>query len=247
MEPARRMALVREIADRALAARREDVLAIGVYGSVARGTDGPYSDIEMVCVLRTRGEQDIVEWTTGPWKAEVDFYSQDVLLRKASEVDGEWPLTHGAYCHVFALYDPDHFFVKLRDVVLSQPEERFLEAMREVIVGELYEGIGKLRNARHSGHTAGLPELALNMARYGAFLIGLANRRCYSSGTHVLEESLTLPGRPAGYDALCRMAMRGELSDPDRIAQACEVFWSGVERWASEQGLWIKERRRIPF
>jgi kanamycin nucleotidyltransferase len=95
------------------------------------------------------------------------------------------------------------FFVKLRDAVYSQPQECFVEAIRGVIVGELYEWIGKLRNARHNGDTAYLPELALNMAKYGAFIIGLANRHCYLTGSRVLVEFLTLSGRPSGYDTLC--------------------------------------------
>jgi len=242
-----RMVVVREITNRVLALHHGCVLAIGLYGSMASGTDGPYSDIEMLCVLRSIGEEYGYEWSHGTWKAEVDFCSQDVLLQKAAEVDGKWPLTHGAYCRVLALHDPDRFFVKLRDTVSSQPEERFITAIRGVIVGELYEWIGKLRNARHDGHTAYLPELALNMAKYGAYLIGLANRHCYSAGQRVLEESLTLPGRPSGYDALCHMAMKGDLADPNRIAENCEAFWAGVERWAAERGIRIEEPRKIPF
>ena len=247
MDRAKRMALVHEIADRVLTLYKERILAIGLYGSIARGTDGPYSDIEMLCVLRSTGEEYSYEWSHGSWKAEVDFYSQDILLRKAAEVDVDWPLTHGAYCDVLALYDPELFFAKLRDTVLSQSQERFITAIRGVIVGELYELIGKLRNARHSEYTACLPELALNMAKYGAFLVGLANRRYYSNSTRVLEESLNLPGRPAGYDALCRMAMKGELSDPDRVAETCETFWFGVEQWATERNIRIQEPRKIPI
>ena len=244
---AKRMALVREIADRVLTLYNERILAIGVYGSMARGTDGPYSDIEMLCVLRSTGEEYSYEWAHGSWKAEVDFYSQDILLQKAAEVDVDWPLTHGAYCDVLALYDPEGFFAKLRDTVLSQPQERFIAAIREVIMGELYELIGKLRNAQHSGHTAYLPELALNMAKYGAFLVGLANRRYYSNSTRVLEDSLNLPGRPSGYDTLCRMAMKGELSDPGQVAETCEAFWFGVEQWAAERNICIEEPRKIPI
>jgi kanamycin nucleotidyltransferase len=198
-------------------------------------------------VLRTAGEDYTHEWSHGPWKAEVNFYSEDVLLGEAAEVDGTWPLTHGAFRNVMAFHDPTGFFVKLRDTVDSQPAERFIATMRGVIVGELYEWIGKLRNARHVGHTAYLPALAFDMARYGAFLIGLANRHCYSSGPRVLEESLTLPDRPAGYDTLCRIVMNGELSDPERIAGDCECFWSGVEQWAAERNIRIEEPRKIPF
>jgi kanamycin nucleotidyltransferase len=201
----------------------------------------------MLCVLDSVGEDYTYEWVYGSWKAEVNFYSQEVLLAQATGVRGDWPLTHGSYQQILVLYDPGDFFVKLRDAMLALPPERFMETIREVIVGELYEWIGKLRNARYMGHTTYLPELALNMAKYGAFIIGLFNRHTYSTGPRLLEESLALPYRPAGYDALCHLAMRGDLSYPDRMAELCEAFWAGVEQWAIEQGIVIEESSKIPF
>lgn len=247
MTQAERMALAHEIANRARELYDNQLLAVGLYGSLARGTDGPYSDLEMMCVLRSSDEDYVYEWAHGPWKAEVNFYSQDILLQEAAEVDERWPLTHGAYSYIRALYDPDEFFVKLSQVVAAQPEEKFTAVIRGVIVGELYEWVGKLRNAQHSGHTAYLPVLALDLARYGAYIIGLANRYCYSTGARALEEALTLPARPPGYDTLCQMVMQGDLGQPERIIAACEAFWAGIERWAAERRIRIEEEDKIPF
>jgi len=85
------------------------------------------------------------------------------------------------------------------------------------------------------------------MAKYGAFLPGLANRHYYPNSTRVLEESLTLPGRPAGCHTLCRMVMKGELSDPDQGAETCETSWFGIEQWAAERNIRIEEPRKIPI
>lgn len=242
-----RLSLAWEIAERARAVHGGKLKAVGIYGSTAREADGPYSDLEMLCVLDTRGEEYSYEWCYGPSKAEVNFYSEDVLLRKATEVDGRWPLTHGAFLTVMPLIDPGGFFVRLRQVVMERPGEQFDAAIRETLVGELYEFIGKLRNAMAARRFASLPGLALEMARYGAFIIGLANRRCFSSGVRVLEEALGMPDRPAGFDGLCRLAMSGQLSDPSAVAAACEEFWAGVQAWAAQKGYAIVESRRIPF
>ena len=51
VEHEQRVKLAREIAGRALEVRGEHTLAIGLYGSTGRGTDGPYFDIEILCVL----------------------------------------------------------------------------------------------------------------------------------------------------------------------------------------------------
>jgi len=241
MERARRLALAREIAAQLQRHYGDQVLALGVYGSLARGTDGPYSDIEIHCVLRGSGIERCFEWSAGPWKAEVDVYSEDVLLRWAAQVDGDWALTHRVCTDVWALFDPTGFFPRLRDVTLSQPAPVFEQVLHDVIVGELYELIGKIRNVRAAQYEACLAYLAVEFAEYGAFLVGLANRYLYTTSTRMFEESLVLPDRPAGYDGLCHMVMVGELADPAQIVEACETFWSGVERWAEEREIQIEE------
>lgn len=242
-----RLALAQEIFERALALHGEELLAVGLYGSMARSTDGPYSDLEVLCVLNTMDEDYNYEWIYNTWKAEVNFRSRNMILAEAAEIEGEWSLTHGAFAHILPLYDPTDFFSQLKEAALSHPPEQFQQVIRAVMVGELYEWIGKLRNAQVAGETAYLPELALSLAKYGAFIIGLAHRHFYSTGRRVLEESLTLPNRPPGYDPLCLMAIRGTLSDFNLIAERCEQFWAGLEQWAVEQGLQIAETQRIPF
>lgn len=243
---AERLAVADAIANRILSLH-PDVIAVGLYGSLARGSDGPYSDVETLCVLPGHGQEYNYEWTCGPWKAEVNFYSRDNLLCKAAEVDGDWPLTHGAYRDLRPLYDPGQFLAQVHQTVLSQSAEKFTTAIKAVIVGELYEWVGKLRNIQAGGSTAYLPELALNMAKYGAFIIGLDNRHLYTTGPRLLEEALNLPGRPAGFDALCCMTMQGDLSNAGRIGEAAEAFWAGVEQWAAERNICLEESNAIPF
>jgi kanamycin nucleotidyltransferase len=240
MDRSRRRDLARHIVNQIQDRYRDDVLAIGVYGSLARGTDGPYSDIEIHCVVRGSGVDVCHEWSAGAWKAEVDVYSEDVVLQWASELDVDWPVTHGACTNVWALYDPTGFFSRLRDAALSHPDEVFQQVIRDVIVGEIYERIGKVRNAR-AANDACMPYLAVELAKCGACLLGLAHRHLYTTSTRMFEESLALSGRPEGYDILCRMVMAGELADAARIADAADAFWSGVERWAGGRGIQIEQ------
>ena len=240
MDRSRRLELARQIADQIQDHYRDDALAIGVYGSLARGTDGPYSDIEIHCVVQGQGVDVCHEWSVGPWKAEVDVYSEDVVLEWASELDVDWSVTHGACVHVWVLYDPSGFFPRLRDAALLHPDHAFEEAIRDVIVGEIYERIGKVRNARAEGNDACMPYLAVELAKCGACLIGLDRRHLFTSSSRMFPESLELPGRPAGYEALCRMVMTGDLADPARISDAADAFWTGVEKWAQERGIQIE-------
>jgi kanamycin nucleotidyltransferase len=236
-----RLALAKEIAGRFHAHFGEDVRAIGVYGSLARGLDAAYSDIEMYCILKGQGIEKRHEWSAGPWKAEVDVQSGDVLLKWAAELDEMWSLTHGSCIHVLPLYDPENFFDTLKEKVFDHTDDEFNALLRDMIIGELYEFLGKIRNALTSGNTSSLALQAGNLAKFGAFMIGLANRSLYTSSSTLFPESLALPDRPHAYDALCDMVMRGELHDFPRVLQAADQFWEGVERWAVDRGLKIHD------
>jgi kanamycin nucleotidyltransferase len=247
MEREDRLRLARRIAERLVEVHGVDLVAVGLYGSLARGTDGPFSDIEMWCVLRPKGIDLSHEWSVGPWKAEVDVMSEDSLLHRAAEVDYDWALTHGAFEHVLPLHDPTGFFDRLREVATGQPKAKFRAAIEATLVEELYEHVGKLRNARWRGEAAPLPLLAVDLAREGAFVIGLHARRTFTSGGRLLEEALALPDRPAGFDELATRVVRGELTEPEAIHASCEAFWVGMCRWADRHHYRMLTERSIPF
>ncbi len=236
-----RLELAQRIADRLQDHYGEETLALGVYGSLARGTDGPYSDIEMHCVLHGRGIERCFEWSSGPWKAEVDVYSADVILAQAAEVDVDWPITHGAFVKVLPLYDPVGFFPRLRATALGGDMHTFRRVIKDNIVGEIYELIGKIRNLGASGDTTSLAYYAVHLAKHGACLLGLVQRHLYTSSARLLPESLILPARPQGYDTLCRMVMAGDLGDAQRLMDTADAFWAGVEAWTEQRGLHIEE------
>jgi len=243
-----RLKICHDIASRLHEVYGEKILAIGVYGSISRGTDGPFSDIEMFCVLRESNESvDFsYEWSAGPWKAEVDVRTADILLKTASTVEGRWPLTHGPFFSPLSLYDPEGFFPTLKEAAESPSKEDFRQAINEVLVGEMYEFVGKLRNVSLNGPHTYLPYLAVEFAQYGAMLVGLHNQKLYSTGSMVLPEALQLPNPPDGFENVVRMVMSGELAEPSKIVSACEIFWNGLVKWAAEHD-YVISTKRIPF
>lgn len=220
----------------------DQVLAIGLYGSLAKDSDGPFSDIEMHCVLKGEGiEHQYFEWSAGPWKAEVDIYSADVILAEAALLEGDWPITHSAFTEIRAIYDPQDFLPRLKIAALEHSQAEYQQVMEEVIVGEIIELVGKIRNAQALKETGSLSRYMVHLATWGACLIGLDQRHLYQRSARLFEDSLSLPGRPGGYDALCRLVMEGKLTPTDQLFQTAETFWSGLETWATMRVLVIEQ------
>jgi kanamycin nucleotidyltransferase len=242
-----RIAIAHEIAERVKERFPQEVLAIGLYGSLAREEDGPYSDIELFGVLRTEHYKHRYEWCTAEWKAEVDLYGKQTLLERAARVDGRWPLTHSALQSVLPLYDPEQFFAEIRTVAQSASEMLFRETIKELLVEEVYEGIGKIRNAQAEGSPARLPPLVLKLVQDVAMVVGLANRNCYTTGTRVISEAIALPDLPDGFGELGHVILTGDLRDGQQLAAACERLWQGINIWAQDHGYQFISSERIPF
>lgn len=242
-----RAQLAEQVVQRVIALKGEQVLAIGLYGSLARGTDQLYSDIEMKCVLHTNGEDYSQEWVEDGCKIEVNFEGEDVILSAAAMVDEDWAITHGAYFDLKPLYGNNDVFTRLQDVLQSPSQEAFTAAVCEIVVGNIFEAICKLRNARLENNTNYLPTLACEIAQQSALALGLAHKKCYSTRAFILQESLKFENRPEGHEKLCQMVMRGNLNDSDEIAETLEAFWVSLVHWAEENHFNLSKRCIAPL
>jgi len=246
MNHQQRLQLARTIA-RQLSVRYTDALtAIGLYGSVARGQDGPYSDLELFCVLQDPGASRNLEWCCGPWKAEVNIRSERDLRREAAYLDGRWALTHGAFVHILPLTDPKHYFAGLPALVMQHTPEDFQSLIAAELVGEIYECMGKIRNALAQQHARALPALAILLIQHSAYILGLEHRHLYQTTSSLLDEAIGLPALPQGFTGLAQLVMAGTLSDAERVALACEHLWSGLVQWAAERGYPLDSLQELP-
>lgn len=242
-----RMRLAHKIADRLMVKYGASVKAIGLYGSLARHEDGPFSDIEMFCVLRETTEAHNYEWCAGPWKAEVNVRDEASLREEASELDGSWARTRGAFVRILPLLDPDDYFAALKQLTISHPPEAFRATIEEVLIGDIYELIGKIRNAHFRKHYHALPTLAVELTKRTAYALGLEHRHLYETSSNVLSEALALPDPPDGFHALAHLVMNGNLQDAATVFAMCDTLWAGLVQWAEQRGYRLVSAQEIPF
>ncbi len=214
----------------------DHLTAVGIYGSVARGEDGPFSDLEMMAIL-DEGESHTFEWTTGAWKAEVNVLPLLEALARASALDEEWALTQGQFVHVLPLLDAHAIFPELRQRVFDHDEAAINALLRDIIVCDIMELVGKWRNMRALSRFEALPFVATLLVLRTALLLGVAHRHPFSTGSRVFTEALTLADQPEGFSALCQRVMEGKLSDVAAVLSQCEALWAGIVRWAAQRNI----------
>lgn len=229
-----RLALAKRITERLHEQHGAHLLAVGIYGSVARGEDGPFSDLEMMAIL-DEGESLTHEWASGAWKAEVNVLPLDEARTLASALEEEWALTQGQFVHVLPLQDVQSIFPDLKRRVFEHDEAAFNDLLRAIIVGDILELVGKWRNMRAQAHTEALSFIATMLVLHTALLLGAAHRHVFSTATRLFSEALALPDLPEGFAPLCQRVMRGALHETQAVFEECEQLWAGIARWATQR------------
>ena len=237
---AERLALVQQLSGRLQLLYQDQVVAIALYGSMARQQDGPYSDIEMLCIVAEPDLDISFEWVYGAGKAEINVLGRNDARWEAKEVPSDWAISKRAFLDAQLIYGDERCLTELKDLVLSISEEEANKVIGQAIVDELYEWVGKARNAMDAGKYSGLPSLACQFAETIALLLGLAHRSCYTTGMTLLDESVHFPDLPAGYQELCNLVRSGNLNRYQETVATVEAAWSGFVAWATERGVQVK-------
>ncbi|TDL82720.1 kanamycin nucleotidyltransferase C-terminal domain-containing protein [Peribacillus frigoritolerans] len=229
-----KMNMIEIIKKKLLATYEGKIMAIGAYGSVGWKTDRPYSDIEHHIVTENGFRLQNLEFVYKEFKIELSMNERNELLKKAGKVDESWPITAGVYMNILPIYDPNDFFEELKKIPFKSSDEVFKEVMREFMIWEPYETIAKLRNNAEVKNDGYIPLGAKDLTWQTAKLIGLANKKYFSTKVKTLEEAISMDSKPSGFRELAVMVMEGKLSNKAEVYQNCEDLWEGLNEWFCE-------------
>ncbi|GIN85884.1 aminoglycoside O-nucleotidyltransferase ANT(4')-Ia [Heyndrickxia sporothermodurans] len=238
--------IIEEIKEKLLAKFGDKIVAIGVYGSIGQKKEGPYSDIEMHVAVEDGQNFNRYEFIYDKFKIEIGMDQKSDLIKEAAEVDESWAVKAGAFVHIIPLYDPTNLFLELKKLPFQAPDHVFIDVMREFMIWESYETVGKIRNNYRSSNLDYLSLGATDLIWQTAKLIGLANKQFFTTRARTFEESLQMELKPNGYKELVHQVMVGTLSDKKQLYQLCENLWTGLNEWFDELGIHYKVKE-LPF
>src|SRR3972149_2345855 len=136
-----------------------NLVAVGVYGSVAAGRERPSSDLDLFVVVRKHRPRLRFHVREGV------LVALNVRTREEARADAVTPRSSlpealSGWRSMRPLYDPSGFLRALRTRALRTPASRFRESAREGFL-QAYEDLGKLRTAGHSRDREGWREVAI--------------------------------------------------------------------------------------
>ena len=159
MAPTQRLELAKTITADLLDREGRNLVAVGVYGSVARGDERRHSDIDMLVVVRRkrRGIQHAVH------AGIVVTILQQTPEESREEAIGPHPglnVSLGGWRSLRPLYDPSGLLTRLRAQARRPASRSFRQAARLHFL-ETYEDLGKLWDAIESGDGDEAREMAI--------------------------------------------------------------------------------------
>lgn len=227
MEHKERLAIARK-----LAKQLKPALYIGLYGSTARGEDGPHSDIELIIITKKK-----TDWKFFIYKdvlISTEFKSEKHVVNWFKWVDIYWPEGKEAILRSIPLHNPK-YLEKLKKIYNSLPDEAFLKASKRALT-QTFEYVGKLKNAYLKRDLSLLREAAIYHLYHNlCMLVGLLNHRAFCrSGVGMLKDMRDWK-KPKKFIQLAKMLWQS--NEPDQLYEAVIQLWQNCLDFAAEFGV----------
>jgi kanamycin nucleotidyltransferase len=240
-----RVEIANEIAAAILREHGEAIVAIAIYGSVAKNEDGEHSDLEMWVATHPDFPRRELLYVYRGIPVEVSYSPADKFLEAAGRVSPEWAIEADAYNSYVVLHDRGNFVERLKAAASDLPEAGFSEAIRTRMV-MTYETAGKLKNAWARGDSYGVTAHEQRLAWSTAMLLGLINRRYYPSGRGFYQLSRQMERKPKDYDRLLDLAGGFTPAGREDTYRAALELWDNLQELLGDLGIeWREERLQV--
>lgn len=225
-----RLALANRLAAELRERERSNLVAVGVYGSVAYGNERAHSDVDLLVVVRQR---------TGRPRARVHggflvTFNEMTPAEAWAEVSGPSPKLAeilSGWRAMRPLYDPSRLLHRCIARGRRAPPSQFRRAAREGLF-ETYEDLGKVRDAVDSRDRVKLREMAIWFTGGAAALLCALRRHPIPTGEDLFVDVQRL-GR-TGRDIAALRYGNPTVAESSRLA---ESIWSSLRREARRQGI----------
>jgi len=195
-----RLAISRQLSKQILDTYGDKIVAVLVTGSTAKNLDRPYSDLEMIVILRDGVEIPIAQYIHDGMSIQIDYVEGSSFLKDASRITFNWPLSQDQFRNRIVLYDPTAWVSKLDKVVA---ESETADTQKRLVIGQLmaalYEGLEVIKNAELEHDEIGIRTAGFYLAWDTARLVLLMNKRYVLTSSWFWKETKDSVLKPKGF------------------------------------------------
>lgn len=254
MDHREKLKVVEEIC-RLIGSWYKDAILVGlVSGSVARGEDTAYSDLEVIFVTRDQvrlpgmSPDGYREFLLSGLQTQIEFRTKDeVVSERLTHVGPYWPFQVWVYLEPHVCFGEretvNTTLTEFRQRVTVLPDSVFQEAAGHALLW-VRGHLGKIRNAHDQADDARAAQAAEWMGYEVAGFVALVNRRYYAHADfRWLQESESFPVLPDDYhELMVRLHLARERVE---ILQVAQKLYSECASLATRHGIQMETHQRI--
>ncbi len=193
-----RLRIARLISDRVVKKYRKDVLAIYVCGSTSKTLDRPYSDLEMIVVIRDTAKIPMKYYLHRGLIIQIEYLQSSKILTDAEQFMENWPWEADEYRNRIRLYERDGWFRRL-DVAVSKSDRKdSVQAIRKAFM-MMTESMAVLRNAVLTNDKVGVLSRGRVLADDAARILLVLNRKYIATTSWFWRISFDLHEKPRDF------------------------------------------------
>jgi len=244
MKHEERMQLAHDLCDRMVFRHPGHVVISGVYGSTAKGTDTPWSDLELLFVVRDGSKIKEKHFIYRGIAVGYSVFERRKLENLLANPSPDWPFLMGVLSVLKVLYgDLEQVQAWLRSGQ-SVPAEKFRKALESYLPEFVVESYGRIFSCRERGNTedvgCAVIEVLLEMNK----ALCLLNRRWVTHDYYQgFVDAFSFPKLPEGYRDLVPALWNAR--DMDEIVPLARTLVNNFWQLLADEGIRVPDYQNV--
>jgi predicted nucleotidyltransferase len=246
---ASRVAILREkrsIANKVSSHLRQDfganLLAVGLRGSVARGTAEKFSDIDLLVILRRSERSPLTYMIVDNTYCSLNFETWNSAVSKLHEPHPELPETLGGFTKILDIYDPGGLLRRLEEEARHVPSNVFRESAELALIHS-FEDFCRAKNAFLKKDKIVLKDSIYNVTHSAANVVAALNDNGFASDREIFKSYKRFKKSPKNFRTIEELRY-GNLSTQQLFTTMIRFYISLVD-FCKEEGLAFPVKRDV--
>ena len=214
-------------------------MAVYVYGSTSKKLDRPYSDLEMIVVVRDRAEIPMKSYLHQGLIMNIEYLRSSNILKAAEQFTKNWHWEADQYRNRIALYERDGWFTKLDEAVEKNNKTSSAEAIRKSFM-MMTESIASMRNATLTKNKIGVLSSGRTLAEDAARIVFLLNRRYVTMTSRFWKILFDLRNKPKDFKELVEKMCGFVPTTPEEVVASSERLYNEMSDLVTHHGIKIE-------
>jgi KNTase-like protein len=231
--------IAHHLADRVVKKWGNRVLAVYVCGSTSKKLDRPFSDLELIAVVRDRDEIPMKYYLHRGLIIQIEYLKSSRILSDAEQFTNNWPWEADQYGNRIPLYERDGWFRRLDEAVAKNDKKDSAEAIRKSFM-MMTESMAVLRNAVLTNDKAGVLSRGRLLAEDAARILLLLNRRYVTTTSWLWKIAFDMHSNPKDFKKLVEKMSGFVPTTEEEVVASSERLYRDMSELVTHYGVKIE-------